>query len=187
MQLDHFSLIAGIYNRAVKFKASREFLEFLDLSPNMSLLDVGGGTGRVAATINSLVGHVVVADPSLSMLRYAAGKGLSTICGTAEEMPFPPDSFDRIIIMDAFHHVRDQRATARALWRSLARGGRILIIEPDIHQFRVKLIAVMEKLLLMRSHFLDEQAIVSLFEVISKQSRVVHDGVNLWICIEKEW
>ena len=57
-------------------------------------------------------------------------------------------------MVDALHHVIHQGQTAREMYRVLKPGGRIVIEEPDIRKFGVKLIAVAEKLLLMRSHFL---------------------------------
>ena len=60
-------------------------------------------------------------------------------------------------MVDALHHVINHGQTAREMYRVLKPGGRIVIEEPDIRSFYVKLIAVAEKLLLMRSHFLSPQ------------------------------
>jgi ubiquinone/menaquinone biosynthesis C-methylase UbiE len=92
-----------------------------------------------------MVREVFVADLSRGMLRRAAGKGLATVCTPAESLPFPSGSFDRIIMMDALHHVIDQRQTAGELWRVLAPGGRIVIVEPDIRKFIVKLLAIAKR------------------------------------------
>jgi len=59
--------------------------------------------------------------------------------------PIPPGSFERIIMVDALHHVIDQSQTARELLRLLAPGDRIVIIEPDIHKPIVKGIAFPKK------------------------------------------
>ena len=53
--------------------------------------------------------------------------------------------------------------TAAELWRTLKPGGRLVIMEPDIRLFSVKLVALAEKVALMRSHFLAPAAIVRLF------------------------
>ena len=47
-------------------------------------------------------------------------------------------------MVDALHHVADQEATIRELWRLLKPGGRIIIEEPDIRRFEVKLLALIE-------------------------------------------
>jgi demethylmenaquinone methyltransferase/2-methoxy-6-polyprenyl-1,4-benzoquinol methylase len=88
-------------------------------------------------------------------------------------------------MVDALHHVFDQRQTVTELWRVLAPGGKIVIIEPDIHKFAVKLIAIGEKMLFMRSHFLHAEKIVTLFEYQSTHVQVISDEFNVWIFAEK--
>jgi ubiquinone/menaquinone biosynthesis C-methylase UbiE len=185
MPFDHFGLIAGFYDRVGSFRVSELLSGWLDLSPNFRLLDAGGGTGRVAAAMRSRVADVFVADLSRAMLHYAVGKGLGAVCAPAELLPFSPGSFERIIMVDALHHVIDQGQTARELLRLLAPGGRIVIIEPDIHQPIVKGIAICEKILLMRSHFLNGKKIAALFTGLESQVSVFHEGYNVLLVIEK--
>ncbi len=185
MPFDHFDLIAGLYNRMAQFSASASLLDLLALPPDGLLLDAGGGTGRVAEALRSMVREVLVADLSSGMLHHAADKGLATACAPAEHLPFASSTFDRIIMVDALHHVFDQRQTVTELWRVLAPGGRIVIIEPDIHKFVVKLIAIGEKLLLMRSHFLPAENIAALFVNQHTHVRVICVEFKVWVCAEK--
>jgi len=185
MPFDHFNLIAGLYDRVGQFRVSEPLLGLLALTPNSLLLDAGGGTGRVAAALRRMVREVFVADLSHGMLRRAAGKGLSTVCTPVESLPFPSGSLDRIIMMDALHHVLDQRQTASELWRVLAPGGRIVIIEPDIRKFIVKLLAIGEKALLMRSHFLAAGDIGSLFTDPNGKINVNYNDFNVFFVVEK--
>ena len=185
MPFDHFDLIAGLYNRMAQFNAHTPLLELLTLPPDGLLLDAGGGTGRVTEALRSLVRETVVADLSLGMLRHAADKGLATTCARAEDLPFASNGFDRIIMVDTLHHVFDPRKTATELWRVLAPGGRIVIIEPDIHKFAVKLIAIAEKVLLMRSHFLPAEKIAALFSRRNTDVRVISDDFNVLVCAVK--
>jgi ubiquinone/menaquinone biosynthesis C-methylase UbiE len=186
MPFDHFNWIAGFYDRAGQFIVTARLLGLLSLSPNNLLLDAGGGTGRVAAALRSMVKHAFVVDTSRAMLRRAAGKGLATVCSPAEALPFLPMSIDRILMMDALHHLKDQRLAACELWRVLAPGGRILIIEPDIRKLSAKLIAIGEKLLLMRSHFLTSDEIFSLFAVPDAKVALYFDEFNIFFVAEKE-
>ena len=185
MPIDHFNLIAGFYDRAGPFQVTQPLLGLLSPSPGSLLLDVGGGTGRVATALRGMVKNVYVVDVSDGMLRRAQGKGLSTVCALAESLPIPSGSIDRIIMVDALHHVVDQRQTVSELWRVLAPGGRILIVEPDIRKAFVKLIAIGEKLLLMRSHILTGEDIASLFRDPIVDIRVVDDEFNIFIVAEK--
>ena len=185
MPRDHFDLIAGVYDRGAPFTPSGMLLEQLALSSADLLLDAGGGTGRVTAALRSSVREAVVADLSRGMLLRAAAKGLVTTRAPLEHLPFPSGTFDRIIMVDAFHHVLDQRQTGNELWRVLAPGGRLVIVEPDIHKFSVKMLAIGEKLLLMRSHFLTGEQIGSLFSEQKAQLSVVYDEWNTVILIKK--
>lgn len=185
MPFNHFDLIAGLYNRTAQFSPSALLLELLALPPEGLLLDTGGGTGRVADALRSLVREVVIADLSQGMLRHAADKGLATVCAPAENLPFASNTFDRIIMVDALHHVLNQRQTVTELWRVLSPGGRIVIIEPDIRKFAVKLIAIGEKMLLMRSHFLSAEKIVELFAYKNTHVQVISDEFNVLVCAEK--
>ena len=66
------------------------------------LLDAGGGTGRIAEAISNLVTIVVVADSLYEMLRQAADKGcIVPLCTYSETLPFPDESFERVIMVDA--------------------------------------------------------------------------------------
>ena len=185
MPFDHFDLIAGLYNRTAQFSAPVELLDLLALPSSGLLLDAGGGTGRIAESLRKMVQEVVVADLSREMLRHAAEKGLATVCAPAEKLPFTSCSFDRIIMVDALHHVINQRNSVNELWRVLAPGGRIIIIEPDIHKYVVKLIAIGEKILLMRSHFLTADKIAALFTNMTTDVRVITNEFNVWVCSEK--
>jgi demethylmenaquinone methyltransferase/2-methoxy-6-polyprenyl-1,4-benzoquinol methylase len=119
------------------------------------------------------------------MLGYAKKKGLVTVCTPGEHLPFKENSFDRIIMVDALHHVCNQRQTADELWRAITPGGRILIIEPDIRLFAVKLIALGEKVLLMRSHFLSHEKIAALFREKGSTIKVVKSDWNVMVLIER--
>jgi ubiquinone/menaquinone biosynthesis C-methylase UbiE len=185
MSRDHFDLIAGFYDRGTQFTPSETLLGQLSLPTGGLLLDAGGGTGRVAAALLRSVGGAVVADLSRGMLRRAAGKGLVTVHAPAECLPFPAGTFDRIVMMDALHHVFDQQQTGDELWRVLCPGGRLVIVEPDIQKFSVKMIALGEKLLLMRSHFLSGRKIASLFAKQGGQVSVIQDRSNILILVEK--
>lgn len=185
MPFDHFNIVAGLYNRTEEFTLPPSLIELLGLHSDSLLLDAGGGTGRVAIGLRKIVRGVVVADLSCGMLRYAARKGLTTTCTPAEHLPFAPGTFDRIIMVDALHHVFEQHQAVSEFWRVLAPSGRIVIIEPNIKKFSVKLIAAAEKMLFMRSHFLASDKIASLFENQNVHVRVVFNKLDVWVCAEK--
>jgi demethylmenaquinone methyltransferase/2-methoxy-6-polyprenyl-1,4-benzoquinol methylase len=182
---EHFNLIAGFYNKVSSFNPSQALLDALDLPADGILLDAGGGTGRVAEAMSGYSRHTLVADVSLGMMSYAVQKKIPCIYTPVETLSLASDSIARIIMMDALHHVRDQTAAARELFRVLEPGGTCLIIEPDIRKVGVKVIALMEKLLLMRSRFLDGDEIAGLFSFAPAGVEVKYFDKNVWVMIKK--
>jgi len=163
--IDHFGLLAPLYETFIPPKDPEEISTLADLPTSGALLDAGGGTGRVARFLLDKADTVVVADLSCKMLAEANQKeGLNPVCSPTEALPFPEHSFQRIIMVDALHHVINHKGTINELWRLLAPGGTIVIEEPDVRAFTVKLIAIAEKMVLMRSHFLSPPRIAILFD-----------------------
>ncbi|MBP6177057.1 MAG: class I SAM-dependent methyltransferase [Anaerolineales bacterium] len=179
---DHFAAIASIYAR-VTYSKSHIMREVASLPVRGRLLDVGGGTGRVSSAIRDLVDEVVIADVSFGMLDKADRSTLKPVCGGSESLPFADNFFERVIMVDALHHVINHTDSAREMLRVLKPGGVLVIEEPDIRTFGVKLIALAEKLLLMRSHFLAPDEIVKLFAEGEKSIRA-EDG-TAWVIIKK--
>jgi len=184
MPFDHFGFIAPVFAR-VGYSSVEEMIQHADLPTPGRVLDAGGGTGRVANAICAQAGEVIVADPSLGMLRQADRTQLELACSNSESLPFPDNSFERVIMVDALHHVIDQNHTAREMYRVLKPGGRIVIEEPDIRNFGVKMIAVAEKLLLMRSHFLSPEKIADLFSFDLAIASIYAEEGNAWVVIKK--
>jgi len=180
----HFNILAPFYDRAIPFTRLDQMLKVLDLPHTGSLLDAGGGTGRVADALRPYVGQIVVADVSQRMLVQARLKDLSAASTESEHLPFPDGSFDRVLMVDALHHVRNQTETIRELYRILKVGGRLVIEEPDIRTFAVKMIAVAEKLALMRSHFLAPAQIAGLFPSGADVGIEAEDSTT-WVIVEK--
>ncbi len=160
----HFNLIAPIYDRIFGGMQHEQVFQHLDVQPGMIVLDIGGGTGRVARYVAQHRGQVIVVDPSPVMIREARRKGLPGVRALAEQLPFPTASVDRILIVDAFHHFAHQELAARELMRVLKPGGRIVIEEPDLRFFGTKIIAWMEKIALMQTRFLAPPDLIHLFE-----------------------
>ena len=185
---DHFGFLAPVYDRLIKPKAPEYLWELLQLPTDGLLLDAGGGTGRVAQFMVEKSAGVVLADLSIKMLMEAHHKGeFSRVCSHTEGFPFPNDSFSRILMVDALHHVCDQPQTADELWRVLEPGGYLVIEEPDLRTLTVKLVALAEKLAFMRSHFLAPPDIATLFEFPQADIRVITEsnGFNAWVIVHK--
>ena len=183
---DHFGFLAPFYEHFIKPKNPDILSRLLDLPVDGILLDVGGGTGRVSGFLTEQVNKVIIADLSEKMLLESYGKdGLEPVCTHAEKLPFPDAYFERVIMVDALHHVCDQEETAQELWRVLKPKGMIIIEEPDINKWGVKLVALGEKIALMRSHFLAPTAVKNLYREVTNNLQIHKDGHIAWIVIHK--
>jgi len=184
--IDHFNLIAPHYDRVIQVEVTDALGALLDLPLEGRLLDAGGGTGRIAQAFVGRVEQIIVADASLGMLHVAAAKpNLIPACAWIEALPFPDACFDRILMVDALHHLADQKRSAAELWRVLRPGGRVVIQEPDVRRWQVKLLALAEKAALMRSHFLAPQRIAALFDHPDAHVHVVVQDLLAWVVVEK--
>lgn len=183
--MDHFRFLAPVYDRLFASVEPARLREQLALPAAGRLLDVGGGTGRVAQALLGLADQVVVLDESVDMLQQARLKALPAVCARAEQLPFADGTFARILVVDAFHHLRDQRQAALELMRVLAPPGRIVIEEPNVEQASVWLIVVVEKLALMRSHLRSPAAVQKIFGAAGGEVRLVREGASFWAVVEK--
>jgi SAM-dependent methyltransferase len=165
MSFNHFDIISGIYNRWGRFKLDHPLIEMLDLKEDDILLDIGGGTGRVANALAGRSRQVVVIDTSAGMLSKAPNKaGISPLMADSAILPVPGGSVDRVLIVDALHHIKKQQETIEELCRSLKPDGVAVIVEPDVGSVFVKLIILVEFLFMMGSHFLNRDELVKMFD-----------------------
>jgi demethylmenaquinone methyltransferase/2-methoxy-6-polyprenyl-1,4-benzoquinol methylase len=184
---DHFNFIGPIYDRIFGRTIDHEIVKLVAAQEDHAILDVGGGTGRVTVLLKDKTKRLFVVDSAIRMLQEAQEKGITCVNSSSELLPFKACSFDRIIMVDALHHVEDQQQTLNEMWRLLSPGGLMIIEEPDIHNFVVKLIALGEKLLLMRSHFLTPKKIIEMCQFDHEAMVELHsgNGINWFIVTRK--
>jgi SAM-dependent methyltransferase len=183
--LDHFGLLAPLYDRLFGVPDTLRLAELVGLPIRGRLLDAGGGTGRVARTLIGSAGQVVVADESLKMLSYARAKpGLHAAAVRAERLPFPRGAFERVIMVDAYHHLQDQERSLAELVRVCAPGGRVVIEEPDVDRVGVWFIALGERLALMRSRFRRAEGIAAALRARGAAVSIHRQDATVWIVAE---
>lgn len=185
---DHFDLIAPWYDRIVRLAVSPRLAEALKLSGGEILLDAGGGTGRSSFHLRPLVGRLVLCDFSLPMLRQAKAKGgMELAQARAEELPFRDGAFDRVMVVDALHHFFDQPAAIREFIRVLKPGGCLLIEEPDRRHWIIKMLAVAERMALMRSRIHPVTGIVDMIAAEGLSARIESGNqFTAWIIADKQ-
>ena len=101
----------------------------LGAAPGDRVLDVGTGTGLVAALAGAALGSdgvVIGLDPSVGMLRIARDdRGALAVAGMAPGLPFPERCFDVVVANLVLSHLPDLAAGLADLARVLRRGGRL--------------------------------------------------------------
>lgn len=118
------------------------------VDPGGRILDVGGGSGQLAHLLaDALDAYVTVVDPTPEMLDHVETDGrVDAVKGVAERLPFDDDSFDALVVTDAFHHFRKQGSAAREFARVVRHNGLVLVLDLDPSVRPMRLVAYAEKL-----------------------------------------
>jgi len=116
-------------------------LEAGELEGPERVLDIGCGPGHTALLFATRAKEAVALDPTQSMLDQARAlaqeRGLDNLsfeCASAEAIPFPDDSFDRVTSRQSAHHYPDVRAALREVARVLRPGGRFVLVDTFAHE-----------------------------------------------------
>lgn len=100
------------------------------------VLDVGCGTGYLLRQLAARVPQATelagidAAPAMIDAARAGASDGrLSFSVGTAEQLPWPADTFDLVVSTTSFDHWADQQAGLAECARVLAPGGRLVLVD----------------------------------------------------------
>jgi len=162
-----FTLLAPFYDcfMAALHKRQGEIL-LAKLTPlgGRKVLDLGGGTGRLAARLAKAGANVYLLDSSAAMLKRAHRllPGNRIVLGDASSLPFAENSFDLVIIVDALHHFRRQQAALLEAFRVLVPGGTLAILDFNRKSVAVKILARLERLVLEPALFLTAEQLEKL-------------------------
>ncbi len=114
-------------------------VDWLAPRAGQSFIDVGGGTGDIAARIlaHAGAGPVTVCDINHEMITVGRDRsidmgrleGVNWVCGDAEKLPFPDMSFDAYTIAFCLRNVTRIDAALAEARRVLKPGGRFLCLE----------------------------------------------------------
>ena len=137
MTSSHFDEIATVYDDSLPPHVVEHYLRkrtrfVIENCPRGDGLDVGCGTGVLAARLADAGYRMTGIDPSEGMLEIlrARSPGVAAVTGSGTELPFDNDSFDVVMTVAVMHHIADPddvRQTLAEMVRVSRPGGRILV------------------------------------------------------------
>lgn len=172
-----FDRIAPLYDQVMPPASGETLASGLDHAtrPIERLLDVGGGSGRAAATLRGP--DITVVDASFGMLSRARDvRGLDGVAGDAGRLPFRDASVDAITVVDAFHHLPEQDTAIEEAARVLTPGGVIVIREFDPTHPLGRALSIAEHAIGMQSHFRAPDDLATALDEAGFDPRIVARG-----------
>jgi SAM-dependent methyltransferase len=117
VEQDHFDLAR---------RNAEGFLARLPLVADRDVLDLGCGHGGMLEALGERGARAVGLDPDESRVAFAQERGLRAVTGTAENMPFPAESFDLIVSDSVLEHLHDIDRVLEEAARVLRPGGELV-------------------------------------------------------------
>jgi ubiquinone/menaquinone biosynthesis C-methylase UbiE len=110
----HFDSIARVYDESLPAHVVEHYLRkrtrfVVDHCPRGRGLDVGCGTGALAARLAAVGFEMTGVDPSGGMLEVLTARApeVHAVRADGTSLPFPDDSFDLVLSIAVMHHVAD--------------------------------------------------------------------------------
>jgi SAM-dependent methyltransferase len=133
----HFDTIATVYDDSLPAHVVEHYLRkraafVAEHCPRGSGLDVGCGTGALAARLADLGYDMSGVDPSEGMLEILRSRApaVQAVQASGTALPFADDSFDLVLTVAVLHHIAqpgDVRRTLAEMVRVVNPSGRVLV------------------------------------------------------------
>lgn len=111
----------------------------LVLEEGMTVVDLGSGTGYLLDKLAAAVGDkgkVIGVDIEPKMVAYLqktiasqGWKNISAQLAKPDDAGLAPESVDRIVTLNTWHHIRDRVAYAQRLSKALKPGGALVVVD----------------------------------------------------------
>ncbi len=95
------------------------------------ILDIGCGLGVYVRKFREFSDRVCGIDIDAKRLREGAKTTPGLMLAVGENLPFPDNSFDVVVLNEVIEHVRDDRETMGEAFRVIRPGGHIVVYAPN--------------------------------------------------------
>jgi 2-polyprenyl-3-methyl-5-hydroxy-6-metoxy-1,4-benzoquinol methylase len=96
-------------------------------SPNHDVLDVAGGDSPLSGVLAEAGCSVTNIDISHEKADWVRNPKVKEVLGDAQNMPFPDESFDRVVCISSLEHMEDPFTVLKEMQRVLRTGGRMVV------------------------------------------------------------
>jgi ArsR family transcriptional regulator len=114
----------------------------LRILPPLEIADLGSGEGLISELLARRAKRVIAVDNSERIIAFgrdkAAKMGMSNLefrLGDLENPPIEPGTMDLVILSQALHHASNPEVAVRSSFRTLRKGGQVLILDLREHGF----------------------------------------------------
>ncbi len=129
------------YLYEAKFVFCRPFFK-----QNDTVLDLGGGDGKMSALSASYVKEIWCVDENPRALRFGEllAEGIGNLHfkeSSADKIPFPDAFFDKVLFMEVLEHIPQEEVSAafKEIKRVLKPGGMLLLSTPNKRNLRARI------------------------------------------------
>ncbi|MGL4742129.1 MAG: class I SAM-dependent methyltransferase [Sarcina sp.] len=163
------------FMKLFKLDKTDKIIEYLGELKNKKVIDIGGGTGTLAAKLVIKGANVTIVDPEKNMTNIAKTKNnkINVLNEYSNKISLDSGEADVIIIRDAFHHILQKEETLSECKRLLKKNGIILICEFDKNKIIAKLIAIFEILCFEKITMLTKEELRKLMKTYFKEESLI--------------
>lgn len=183
-----------------KWQKADELIRQLNIKAGRKVADIGSHEGYMTIKLSTVVGKngkVYAVDVNQSRLNklkdHLASRNLNNvelIKGDFDNPKLPLRSLDAVIILDAYHEMKDHDKILSHVWESLKSGGRLVLCEPIAEERRKDNRADQEKKHELGMSFVLEDLQKAGFTIIKQQDpfidRAKEKGDYMWLIVARK-
>jgi len=120
-------------------RASRRILEFADVAPGSSVLEIGPGRGEFAELCLAQKMDYRAVEPNAGLAEALRQKGANVLCAKVPPLPALDRKFDLVVMVNVMEHMNglEQALDSACQIKSVLKpGGKFLIHSPDYLSWR---------------------------------------------------